>query len=155
MCWDCDHPDGDYVEEVVLPTIRRAGWMLQYVEGEGQPSFCYTVGLTEAGLPEIVMTGITEQDAGMLNGVAQYTLGCEIRPGETMGLGEHVLEAVEVAHPEEHLLVAVSLYGPAVRGLQMVRADADGHWPWCSWHRRRRGGQPVLGVRSRDASCFR
>lgn len=152
MCWKCDNPDGDYLEEVVRPIIQRRGWMLQYVDGEGHLSFCYTVGLTEAGLPELLMTGISRDDAGMVNAVADYVLGCEIRPGETMGLGDEALEAVEVDHPEEHLLTAVSMYGRGVRGLQMVRADPHGHWPWCREHRAGRGGQPVLGRRARRAA---
>lgn len=40
MCWSCDNPGGDYLRQVVLPIIERAGWMVQYVEpvaDSGQP----------------------------------------------------------------------------------------------------------------------
>jgi hypothetical protein len=46
-----------------------------------------------------------------------------------------------------HLLTAVALHGPAVRGLQMVWADDRSRWPWERGFRGRRGGQPVLGPR--------
>lgn len=71
-----------------------------------------------------------------------------VLPGETLETGPFVSEAVEVQHPLEVLLVAVSLFGTTVRGLQLVWADDRGRWPWDPGHRARRSGQPVLGERA-------
>jgi hypothetical protein len=49
-----------------------------------------------------------------------------------------------------HLLRGVDLYGPVVRGMQVVWADDRGRWPWDVGFRSSRGGQPVLGPRTAD-----
>jgi hypothetical protein len=36
--------------------VQAYGWAIQYVESENRP-FAYTVGLTDRGLPELLMTG--------------------------------------------------------------------------------------------------
>ena len=51
MCWQCDNPDRtieDHFDEV-RETIRRHGWMVQYVESNRTP-FAYTIGLHDWGL---------------------------------------------------------------------------------------------------------
>ncbi len=68
-----------------------------------------------------------------------------VLPGETMGCGPWLLEAVEVDRPQDHLRMAARLYGDGVRALQLVWADAAGRWPWHAGHRGRPAGQPVLG----------
>src|SRR5687767_12106802 len=151
MCWSCDNPDGDYLAEVVLPTIERCGWMVQAVSG--RPRLAYTVGLTERGLPELVTTGLAPARAHvLLNSVA--AAGLVLVPGESVQVGEQVLEVVEVPHPDAHLFTALALYGDALRAVQLVWADERGHWPWCRAHRGSRGGQAVLGPRTerREAS---
>lgn len=69
-------------------------------------------------------------------------------PGETLGGGPWLLEAVEVERPQQHPVVACRYYGDHVRALQLVWADAAGRWPWEPGHRARRAGQPVLGKRA-------
>jgi uncharacterized protein DUF4262 len=155
MCWQCDHPGAtteDFLEEV-RSTIRRNGWAVQYVEDDRIP-FSYTVGLHEAGLPELLATGLSpELAARMLNAVARY-MAREVvpAPGERVRLSDRwVCEVVEVAQPDAHLNFAVALYGPDVRALQLVWADAQGNWPWAAEFNAGRGRQPVLGVRSQNA----
>lgn len=153
MCWRCDNPDGDYLVEMVVPTIERCGWMVQAVTG--RPRLAYTVGLTERSLPELVTTGLAPARAqALLNCVAVALPGLVLVPGETVRVGEQVLEVVDVPHPDAHLFTAVALYGNALRAVQLVWADDRGHWPWCRSHRGSRGGQPVLGPRAqrREAS---
>jgi Domain of unknown function (DUF4262) len=67
MCWDCDDPGGDDVAQVVWPTIRRCGWLVQGVNGskDDAPLAC-TVGLTPRGLPELVVTGLGLERAATL-----------------------------------------------------------------------------------------
>ncbi|MFB9908517.1 DUF4262 domain-containing protein [Allokutzneria oryzae] len=145
MCWDCDNPDGDYLAHL-RGIIDSHGWAVQGVEGDGvHPPWAYTVGLTPRGKPELVVTGMPFQGAaGLLNVIAPET----VQAGERIELGEALLiEVVELAVPSAHLHVAVGLYGPEVRALQLVHADLHGRWPWERGYRGVRGGQPVLGVR--------
>lgn len=133
--------------------IADHGWMVQAVEGtRTRPPFAYTVGLTGYRLPELVVTGKRAAPAcSLLNVVAGHVLGeapVEVQPGEVMHLGPVRLEAVHVPHPAAHLFVALELYGPAVRAVQMVWYDDRGRSPWEVGHRAGRGGQPVLGPRS-------
>lgn len=166
MCWSCDHPGTtteDYLDAVVLPAIDRSGWFVQAVlGGERAAPFAYTVGLTECGLPELVVTGLPHHRSGpLINGMAVHWLHAEPVPGH----GEHVdtvsgacLEVVELPHPEAHLFVATSLYGEdAVTAQQLVWSDDRGRWPWEPGHRAGRGGQPVLGPRApaRRTACER
>lgn len=155
MCWDCDNPDKterDYYDEVVLPTISRYGWMVQFVGGDRTYApFAYTVGLTEAGLPELVVTGLTDQrSARLLNGVGAHYLHVDPVPehGDRIRLTDSVLlEVVALPHPDAHLFVARNVYGDVLRAQQLVWHDDRGRWPWERGHRASRGGQPVLGPR--------
>lgn len=155
MCWQCDNPDksrDDYYDEVVLPIISRSGWMVQAVGGSrARAPFAYTVGLTDAGLPELVATGLSAlRSAELLNAVAFHYLHADPvpKPGDRFRLNDGpCLEVVALPHPEAHLFVATDLYGDAVRAHQLVWADDRGRWPWERAHRASRGGQPVLGPR--------
>ena len=155
MCWACDHPEADqadYHRDVVLPTIERYGWMVQAVGGDRlHAPFAYTVGLTEAGLPELLVTGLSQvRAATLLNRAGEHWLHVDLEPGGGVQLvvaGIRV-EVVDLPTPSAHLFVADELYGEDVRAQQLVWADTRGVWPWDRGHRAGRGGQPVLGPRS-------
>jgi len=154
MCWMCDHPGStreDYLDELRARMLGH-GWALQYVESDQVP-FAYTVGLTDYGLPELLMTGVSPQRAArLLNGVARRAVcGDPPTPGAqiTFPAGP-LMEIVEIEHPDAHLYSAVAFYGSAVRALQLVWADGRGRWPWAADFNEGRGGQPVLGVRARS-----
>ncbi len=155
MCWLCDHPDSTWLNYLdhMQDMIARYGWAVQTVDRDRiHPPWAYTVGLTPHGRPELVATGLAADRAGsLLNDVAAHLLHAAVpRPGEQIPLaGSPLIEIVEVAEPAAHLVVAVELYGPALRALQLVHADDRGHWPWDGGYRGVRGGQPVLGERSR------
>jgi hypothetical protein len=154
MCWMCDEPT--LTHEQYLDRMARVvadhGWAVQGVERDGErPPSAYTVGLTPLDLPELVVTGLRlSQAAGLLNDVAAHLVHAEAPPpGEQVPLvGGPLVEFVAVEHADVHLPVAVELYGPAVRGLQVVWADDREHWPWDRGFRGGRGGQPVLGPRA-------
>ena len=152
MCWSCDNPGGDYLRQVVLPIIERAGWMVQYVEPDGvRAPLAYTVGLTERGLPELVSTGLSpERSAQLLNAVADS--GQPLTAGQHVAVGLHAMEVVRLAEPAVHLVTAAQLYGDRLSALQLVRPDERGRWPWHKAYRDGRGGQPVLGPRARPAA---
>jgi hypothetical protein len=155
MCWMCDHPRAtrrEYLEHI-RDLIESHGWAVQGVSRDGlHPPWAYTVGLTESGSPELVVTGISVARATeLLNDVASHVLhsGVALTPGEQIPLiGGPAVEIVEVSETAAHLLTAVEIYGPGIRALQVVHADDRGHWPWDVGCRGVRGGQPVLGVRA-------
>ncbi|HET6285565.1 MAG TPA: DUF4262 domain-containing protein [Amycolatopsis sp.] len=157
MCWHCDNPGksrSDYLIEEVRPLIRKYGWMVQTVErGSTQPGFAYTVGLTDAGLPELVVTGLRERRSGqLLNYFAQQVVRSgPPEAGEVLpaAVGWPAFEVVPLSSPSAHLLTAVLLYGEDIRALQLVYEDEHGKWPWDREFRGGTGGQPVLGVRGR------
>jgi hypothetical protein len=76
MCWECDHPDStplDYLAHI-SDLIACHGWAVQGVERDGiHPAWAYTVGLTPAGRPELVVTGMSLGRATrLLNDVASH-----------------------------------------------------------------------------------
>ncbi|OCB46252.1 hypothetical protein A5721_14275 [Mycobacterium vulneris] len=151
MCWICDHPEAtrqDYLDLLRQRTFER-GWAVQYVE-HGRSPFGYTIGLSEAGLPELLITGLEPPMTWkLLNTVAEYLVDVtEPAPGDTIALPDDwFAEFVEVSEPTAHLGFAVELCGHGIRALQVVWFDRHGHSPWCSEFNRGGPRQPVLGVR--------
>jgi hypothetical protein len=157
MCWACDNPGGGWEDYLghVRSIIAATGWAVQSVERERmRPPWAYTVGMTEAGKPELLVTGLPITRASrLLNDV-----GCHLLHSDAPAAGEQVrlvggplIEIVEVEVPDAHLQVAVALYGEKIRALQVVHADGRGRWPWDVGYLGVRGGQPVLGARARVA----
>lgn len=150
MCWQCDHPGAtraDYLE-VLRRMARRNGWAVQYVETD--PPFAYTIGLADAGLPELLITGLPpERSMCLLNATAHYMVHeVEPVPGDTMSFGDgSVAEFVEVSAPDVHMGWAVAYHGGPVRGMQVAWRDDDGHSPWCPDFNLGGPRQPVLGIR--------
>jgi hypothetical protein len=161
MCWMCDHPGAtfaDYADDVVQPMIDRYGWAVQGVQRSAlHAPFSYTVGLTLRGLPELVVTGRgAVASAIVLNDAARLLVdrAAAPEPGALLAVGGGQLEVVSLPHPEAHLFVATGLFGEdVVSALQLVWADAQQRWPWDARHGGGRGGQPVLGPRSRRAGA--
>ncbi len=155
MCWQCDNPDktiDDYFSEV-RDTIRRYGWMVQFVEDDRRP-FAYTIGLHDHAMPELAVTGLApHHSARLLNWAAAHCVrGLGLAPGQQFSdPSGTLLEVVNIDHPDAHLKFAVALGGPDVLAQQLVWADNRGRWPWeAGWgHGRRR--QPVLGMRKAAA----
>ncbi|HKD87502.1 MAG TPA: DUF4262 domain-containing protein, partial [Streptosporangiaceae bacterium] len=132
--------------------IDTHGWAVQAVERyRVRPPWAYTVGLTAAGRPELVVTGMSRSRAAhLLDDVAAHVLHAgPLVPGEQHALeGGPLIEVVELTEPSAHLVMAVELFGKGIRAQQLVHADDRGHWPWDVGYRGVRGGQPVLGVRT-------
>ena len=159
MCWQCDNPDltiEDYFDEV-RETIRRHGWMVQYVESDRAP-FAYTIGLHDWGFPELSITAVSPQRATrLLNAVARDAVaGKDLKPGQQIKVPTGpLIEIVEMSHPDAHLNFAVAFGGPEIRALQLVWADGRGRWPWSAAFCDGRRKQPVLGIRSRATKANR
>jgi hypothetical protein len=153
MCEMRDQPDltmDGYVSRI-RELLTRQRFVVQGVTGStDQAEMSYSVGLTAHGLPELIVLGVRHAEAQRLLHVwGDYLLDQSlVVPGEHLTCGPFVMEAVEVERPQDHLLLAELLYGPAVRALQLAWADHRGRWPWAVGHRARRAGQPVLGQRA-------
>lgn len=156
MCWQCDNPNGtteEYLDEL-RAMVRLHGWVVQGVEDDRLP-FAYTIGLHDRGLPELLVTGMSQEEAaGLLNDVAVAALGGRVfEPGAHVAVGNGpLLEIVEVDQPDAHLNFAVALGGPDIRALQLVWADERGRWPWAAGWGPGRLRQPVLGIRTQKAA---
>jgi hypothetical protein len=152
MCWMCDHPRAtrrDYLDHI-RDLARQFGWAVQAISRDGlHPPWAYTVGLTDFGRPELVVTGMSPRRAReLLNDVASYVVHADaaLQPGEQIPLiGGPAIEVVELTETTARLVTAIDIYGPGIRALQLVYADDRGHWPWEVGHR---GRQDVLGVRA-------
>lgn len=150
MCWQCDHPGAtrqDYLEEL-RGLVSKNGWAVQYVEAD--PPFAYTVGLSGAGLPELLVTALPpEQSMRLLNMVADYMVHRAVpAPGDTMTFpDDSCAEFVEVTHPDVHMGWAVAFHGGPIRARQIVWCDDSGQSPWCPDFDGGGTRQPVLGTR--------
>jgi hypothetical protein len=154
MCWMCDHPGAtldDYLGEVrkIIDSCRFA---VQAVSGDRlHAPQAYTIGLTEHGRPELIVTGLSHARAhDLLHAVAEHLLHADAPvPGAQIPLiGGPLIEIVQVPVPPAHLKLAAEMYGDAISALQVVHADDRGRWPWDRGYRGGRGGQPVLGPRA-------
>jgi hypothetical protein len=99
-------------------------------------------------------TGVTTERAlALLDYFIEETISTGApRPGDQIVLGDcAMIEAVDVDHPDAHLDLAVRLFGPKLRAVQLVWTDMCRLWPWDA--RYDFGGlrQPVLGVRAQNA----
>lgn len=132
---------GVYIEEVQR-LIRTHGWAVQWVEGdpkrgkedpEGAP-FAYTVGLTDLGHPEIVLSNVSpELGSQLLN-----HLGKLVRNGRFFLHGDRPEDAIQPPYlpvfldaSEQYLNIATFMYRPQyLRAIQMVLPDKDHRYPW-------------------------
>ena len=153
MCWQCDNPDrtlDDYLD-VLREIIDGHQWAVQFIENEDRP-FAYTVGLTDLGLPELLITGLPPRTSKrLLNSIAHDMVddGTILRPAMHIDYqSEFLLEVVEVDHPDVHLRFAVAICGPEVRAVQLVWTDDFSRWPWDRGWSHGRRCQPVFGIRS-------
>ncbi|MBY6410147.1 DUF4262 domain-containing protein [Rhodococcus sp. BP-252] len=146
MCAMCEGRSFPEYLRSIEELIDKHGWALQYVEsdtrgsladlphGRIDPAFCYTIGLTAHGHPEIVVTGRDPSDsAAILNALARRV----VVGGDRLGAGMHVSAAgfdfyvVDVDRTDEWLAMANGIYSPAsVRAVQAVWRDCEGVLPW-------------------------
>ena len=67
--------------------MLQTGWAVQYLEG-GRSPLAYTVGLHDCELPELLMTGVSQQRAmRLLNIVAKDMMaGKRLTPGQKVAV---------------------------------------------------------------------
>lgn len=138
------------VEELLASVrgiIDEHGWAIQgVIPEEGHDWFFYTVGLTERGLPEIMLTGVDvpEVAQGFLNTVARtmveapsiFTMGYQVGsiksdlPPELGAPAPVYLIRVPTDIQGHKPGVAKALYGEHVRVMALVLPDDDGRYAW-------------------------
>ena len=86
-------------------TVERHGWAVVYVgeDGDFEPGFAYTVGLTSHRLPELFVWGLPKPLAGhVLNGVATFFRQLEqAEAGDIEGVWEGRTLRARYIFPEE------------------------------------------------------
>lgn len=118
MAKDNDAQTLDWLDEedrMMTETVRRHGWVVQYVGGEGQlPPFAYTVGLFGLAHPELVVFGLDYSSAvGLLNDLgARVRKNEDIVPGQVLSFaGTDTRVRVEVLpNPGDVLFAANRFY---------------------------------------------
>lgn len=128
----------EYVQDLKR-SIDEFGWALQYVESEVDrygihPAFCYTVGLTDLGSPEIVVTGRGPQESSrILNSLGSFVASglLDIEAGMGCSAAGFELFTIDVPDCADILHAASDVYGNGRFGaVQTVWRDLDGSLPW-------------------------
>ncbi|HZM74740.1 MAG TPA: DUF4262 domain-containing protein [Candidatus Limnocylindrales bacterium] len=118
--------------------IAEHGWAVQSVlHTATEPPFSYTVGLIEAGLPELVIVGLSHEIGSViLNKLAQQSLAEDLEVGRRYDLanGDRVLTCligqVSRANTRVYLLAAGYHYGQhRVKALQVFWPSEHGLFP--------------------------
>lgn len=117
--------------------IRRFGHSVvgTWIETpDGNVNMAYTVGLADAGLPELIVFGLPPEAATpMLNASAerlrQGTLALDA-PVEEIGNLPMVFKAVEPSVAQEHIIQANNRAGRELPAIQMIWPDPKGRFPW-------------------------
>lgn len=118
--------------------IAEHGWAVQTVHGDlVDPSFSYTVGLTDAGLPELIIIGLPERASGLiLNQLARRSLEAELVVGQRYELpnADHTLEyligPVSPTNVRQRLKIAAVLYDRhRISALQVIWPSKEGLFP--------------------------
>jgi hypothetical protein len=125
----------DRYRQTIREKIAEHGWMVQGVfpttMQEG-PAFGYTIGLTDAGLPELLLVGNLgfPNLQALLNGAALMHVKNEIQPGDELTDLANMPFRVIAASTSE-LGMAHNYYRglKEVRALQLIWPDPDGKFP--------------------------
>lgn len=134
--------------------IAANGWTVVAVFAtvdHPRPSFAYTVGLSERGLPELSVYGLPGRVAhSLLNEVARRMVESERAPqtGERIEgvlVDDVALVAVAMTDARELNLVR-EIYGSVAAAVQVVWPDADGLLPWEHGTQVGDDEQPVRGT---------
>ncbi len=134
--------DVDQMKAMIREKIAKHGWMVTGVfprQGEDGVPFAYTIGLTDAGLPELIMSGPFDPETlqNFLNmaGDRHVTQEGEIKPGDMLDYLANVPFKVIAATTGEHVQQALNFYGDpenwlgVVKLLQILWPDRDGNFP--------------------------
>jgi hypothetical protein len=125
------------VDAQLQENVEKYGWtFIGVFDPEGlTPSFVYTVGLTEKGLPEVFMSGnfAPQSMQNIVNMVAQKLVehaeqGTAFHHGVRTDLFNFPVD-LRYVEDTEKCNKARAWYGDRVRVLQIVWSDDNGHFP--------------------------
>lgn len=144
----------DKYRELIQQKIREHGWMVQGVfptTADDGPSFAYTIGMTEAGLPELLMSGNLSHELLMilLNSAAKQHLAEEIKPGDEVSDIASVTFKVVACGPHAPIQQARNYYYDpynrlgTVRAIQLLWPDKAGAYPGTFLWTPESGDQPI------------
>ncbi len=129
MSWT-DESMRDYQAQLSA-VIKQYGWMVQGVfpTNPVDLGFAYTIGLTEAGLPELIISGIYDEHAkNLLNAAARKHAEQEMKHGDTVdGIANVPFRVIDA--PFAEVGIALQRYRRNVDVLQLVWPDVNGMWP--------------------------
>lgn len=122
----------------VKDSIEKSGRMVLNVFGEtsNADGFSYTIGNTEKGLPELLITGLFEVGQSVLNDLSEMMIkrGRKFDHGEIVSLGgEHpvtLIDASDDAKTECTIQVGRYYGDESYRLMQVVFCDPQGRFPW-------------------------
>lgn len=125
--------------EAILNGLRRTiaehGHAVQYVAGN--PPWGYTIGLTEQGLPELLLFGLNPRDAQwILNQAAKLQADGKLREGAAFSFSEATAPLMPVRVREEELtseyfnLIRHIYPLSRIRVLQLALSDPQHRFPW-------------------------
>lgn len=119
--------------------IQQHGWFIQgvFAHNADEANFAYTIGLTEAGLPELLISGPLDLElmATLLNHAARLHLKNELLPGADVEEIANVVFKVRACGPKAPIQQALNYYRDVngkkgrVRVLQLVWPDESGAYP--------------------------
>jgi hypothetical protein len=133
--------------------IATIGWAVTAVipDGPGQAPYAYTIGLTELGAAELVITGLPHDIAHvLLNDAAQRVRDNGVRWRHQQQIDDLLAgyAAIIIDGTAHDLIIpgtADARYGAArVRLQQIVWPDPDGHFPWDPGYRYPDTVQPLV-----------
>ena len=131
-CAQSDMGEDEFGAEIEA-TVKEHGHMIIMTETEKRVPMAYTVGLAEAGLPELVCFGLQPKDAYVLNPAADLLRKGEL-PLDTPFKGFTKQALVFKAVPPErgvgYVNWANARAGLPVNLIQMVWPDKEGQYPW-------------------------
>ncbi len=126
----------------VRKIVRESGWMVQGVlPSKGKPHFVpfyYTVGLTDAGLSELIISwpGTPEMGQDLLNNAARGHVKNEIKPGDMLDFVANVPSRAVAADPHKADIQQAYNYvrdpfqtKNKIRLIQILYPDAEGKFP--------------------------
>lgn len=156
---DSDQDIQDFTEDFLASCVRSIaehGWMVQGVfpteQSVDKKSWCYTIGLTLRGLPEILVVNLPVMiGTAICNDTARKMIADgepELRTSVS-GYSSVDMTFLEVAMVSngEWFNVAHALYGDwNFRVLQAIFPDKEGHFPWHDKYSLDPDLQPLLGV---------
>lgn len=141
----------DQEDARITATIRRVGWVINYIGGEKcrrpgcdsppheGPPFAYTIGLFGLQHPELLILGVdTSTAVEVLNDLGSRIKneGVDLMPGELLSFDgwPHRVIPEDVPNPGDIVLWANDYYGRprehSVPVLQLTYDDSEGRFPW-------------------------